>query len=344
MDFPFSRRDFLKVSSSGLLGMFLADLRLDRAFVTESPKQGRITVSGTELFSEPLFNAQKIRALSRDEIVDINGEAEGDKGYGNSFNAKWYLIDKEGYTYSGWVQPVNTRYQKPVFDLPAARVLGEVTVPFSDTRRDASVLAKRGYRIYYSTTHWITDVVVNRSEKSVWYKIYDRQIQQSLYAPAHEMRVIPPSELGRLSPEVAEENKYIYVDLANQLVTAFEGEKPVLAVRCSSGAKGTTTPVGEFRTFHKGPSIHMTNQGDAVANIYDLPGVPWVSFFTGTGAGFHGTYWHNDYGRPRSHGCVNLTPDDAKFIYRWSHPEVPNETPYLYRPGDGTLVKVISNT
>ena len=88
----------------------------------------------------------------------------------------------------------------------------------------------------------------------------------------------------------------------------------------------------------------MTNQGDAVANIYDLPGVPWVSFFTGTGAGFHGTYWHNDYGRPRSHGCVNLTPGDAKFIYRWTGPEVPPETPYLYQPGEGTLVKVVSTT
>lgn len=341
MDLPFSRRDFLKVSGAGLLGLFLADLRLERVFAAEIPKQGRITLSGVELYSEPFYNAKKLDIFGRDAIVNISGEIDGGTGYGNPFNSKWYFINSEGYAYSGLIQPVETLHQRAVTELPAITALGEITVPFCDTRRDTSVFAKRGYRIYHSTTHWITDIVVNRNEKSIWYKIYDRQIQESFYVPTHEMRVIPPGELDPLSPHVPEENKYIYVDLANQFVTAFEGEKPVLAVRCSSGSKGTTTPEGEFRTFHKGPSIHMTNQGDAVANIYDLPGVPWVSFFTGTGIAFHGTYWHNDYGRPRSRGCVNLTPGDAKFIYRWTRPEVPPETPYLYQPGGGTLVQVV---
>jgi lipoprotein-anchoring transpeptidase ErfK/SrfK len=127
------------------------------------------------------------------------------------------------------------------------------------------------------------------------------------------------------------------------LVTAFEGESMVFSQRCSSGTKGTKTPLGDFRTYHKGPSIHMTNQGDEVAHIYDLPGVPWVTFFTGVGNALHGTYWHNDYGRPRSHGCVNLPSDAAKFLYRWTTPTVPPETDYLYLPGQGTRVKVISS-
>lgn len=341
MELPFSRRDFLKVSSAGLLGLFLADLRLERVFAAETPKQGRVTLSGVEFYSEPFFNAKKIGIFGRDAIVNISGETDGDTGYGNPFNSKWYFINNEGYAYSGLIQPVETLYQHVVTKLPVATTLGEITVPYCDTRRDMSVLAKRGYRIYYSSTHWITDVVVNRNEKSIWYKIYDRQMQESFYVPSHEMRVIPSSELGSLSPEVSEENKYIYVDLTNQIMTAFEGEKPVLAVRCSSGAKGTETPLGEFRTFHKGTSVHMTNQGDGTENTYHLPGVPWVSFFTGTGVAFHGTFWHNDYGRPSSRGCVNLTPGDAKFIYRWTRPEVPSETPYLYKPGDGTLVKVV---
>ena len=125
------------------------------------------------------------------------------------------------------------------------------------------------------------------------------------------------------------------------MVTAFEGEKAIFAARCASGAKGTETPLGEFRTYHKGPSIHMTNQGDGTDNTYHLPGVPWVSFFTGSGVAFHGTYWHNDYGRPSSRGCVNLTSEDAKFIYRWSRPEIPWGTPYLNQPGSGTLVQVV---
>jgi hypothetical protein len=281
--------------------------------------------------------------LGQDQIVDITGEIDGDKGYGNPFNSKWYQVDG-GYVYSGWLQPVETIYQKPNFTIPNTGILGEITVPYSDARRASSVFADHGYRIYYSTTHWVTDVIVNQNEKSIWYKFYDRLRQESFYVSTHDMRLIQPEEIAPLSPMVKEESKSIYVDLEAQFVTAFEGDKPVLMARCSTGDKGTETPTGEFQTFHKGPSIHMTNQGDGTANTYHLPGVPWVSFFTGTGVAFHGTYWHNNYGRPSSRGCVNLTPGDAKFIYRWTRPEVPPETPYLYLPGKGTRVQVVSPT
>lgn len=339
----FSRRDFLKASGAGLLGLLLANLRLERAFAAKAPKQGRITLSGIDLLDEPFLNAKKMRTFNRDEVVDIVGESEGDQGYGNPFNSIWYRVDDEGYAYSGSVQPVDTLYQQPVFDLPQTSVLGEITVPFSDTRRDTSSLADRGYRVYYSSTHWVTDVVVNGHEKSVWYKIYDRQLRAYLYIASYDLRLIDPGELSPLSPEVPEQDKHIYVDLATQSVTAFEDQKAVLVARCSSGDKGSRTPLGDFRTFHKGPSIHMTNQGDTVGHIYDLPGVPWVSFFTGTGVALHGTYWHNDYGRPRSRGCLNLTPEDARFLYRWTGPEVPLGMPYLYRPGEGTRVEVMSS-
>ncbi|HLO28074.1 MAG TPA: L,D-transpeptidase [Anaerolineales bacterium] len=338
-----SRRDFLKTSGTGLLGFFLADLRIERAFASETPRQGRSTMSGVDLFSEPFFNARKISMLRRDELVDISGEVQGDYGYGNPFNSAWYQINSEGYVYSGLIQLVETLHQKPVFDIPGSGLLGEITIPFSDTRRASSVFADRGYRVYYSTTHWITDTVVNRDEKSIWYQIYDRLTQETLYVPVHEMRIIPPEEILPLSTEVPEANKRIYVDLATQTVTAFEGEKPVLIARCSSGAKGTETPLGEFRTYHKGPSIHMTNQGDGTENTYHLPGVPWVSFFTGSGVALHGTYWHNDYGRPSSRGCVNLKSEDAKFIYRWTRPAVPVGTPYLNQPGEGTLIQVVAS-
>jgi lipoprotein-anchoring transpeptidase ErfK/SrfK len=339
----FSRREFLKASSAGLLGLFLTDLRLQRVLAAETPKQGRSTMSGVNVFSEPFFNANSISLLRQDEVVEITGETQGDKGYGNPFNSTWYQINTEGYAYSGAIQPVQTVHQKPVFDIPEIGLLGEITVAFSDTRRASTVFADRGYRIYYSTTHWIANTVVNRDEKSIWYKIYDRQTQESLYVPAHEMRVIPVDELGPLAPKVPEEQKRIYVDLESQFVTAFEGENPVLVTRCASGAKGTETPLGNFRTYHKGPSVHMTNQGDGTENTYHLPGVPWVSFFTGSGVAFHGTYWHNDYGRPSSRGCVNLTPQDAKFMYRWTRPEIPIGTPYLNQPGEGTLVQVVAS-
>ena len=335
-----SRRAFLKLAATGSLAFALRDLKLDRALAAPSVTQGLMTISGMPLYDAPVFTANKLLHFRKDEVVEITGiEEEGDEG--NPFNTVWYQVNNEGYTYSGWVLPVETRYQKPLFDVPKKGRVGEITVPFSITRKAPYVYAEIGYRVYYGSAHWVTKVVVTREEKSIWYEIYDFELKKFLYVASHAMRLVPYDELTLLSPEVPGEEKSIIVDRENQMVTAFEGEKLVFSQRCSSGAKGTETPKGEFRTYHKGPAVHMTNQGDALENIYNLPGVPWCSFFTGAGHALHGAYWHNDYGRPRSHGCVNLPSEAAKFIYRWTLPTVPVDADYIHMPGEGTRVQVI---
>lgn len=338
-NFPFTRRDFLKLSASGAFALFLAETGLDRALaITQPPvNHGRVLMSGLFMYESPSFNSESWKAFGKDQVVPISEIIEGEAG--NPFNKAWYRIGDQGYTYSGWVQPVETRYNQPVFDVRAEGQVGEITVPFSQARPEPNVLYN-GRRLYYQTTHWVRKTVVNRAQKSIWYEIYDFHERKSYYLPTHDVRIIPDSELAPLSPDVPEAEKHIHVDLTTQTVTAFEGDEPVLVSRCASGAGDTKTPVGEFRTYHKSPSVHMTNEGDADEGIYDLPGVPWCSFFTGTGIAFHGTYWHNDYGRPRSHGCVNLPSMDAKFIYRWSRPVVPPGVDYLHLPGEGTAVQV----
>lgn len=336
-----SRREFLKLASAGSLAFALKDLRLDRALAESTPiKQGRITFSGMPLFDAPTFRANQLHNFGADSIVDVIAIAENGE-QGNPFNSTWYQVDG-GYTYSGWVQPVETNYQKPIFSIPEKGQVGEITVPFTDTKRDPYVYADRGYRVFYGSTHWVKRVIVQRDEKSIWYEIYDSYLKENRYVASHDMRLVPNDELTTLSPEVPDQDKHIVVDLNTQLVTAFEGEKLVFSQRCASGVKGNDTPKGEFSTYHKGPSIHMTNEGDAIEEetVYSLPGVPWCSFFTGAGNAFHGTWWHNDYGRPRSHGCVNLPSEAAKFIYRWTKPYVPPDVDYLHLPGEGTRVQV----
>jgi lipoprotein-anchoring transpeptidase ErfK/SrfK len=78
------------------------------------------------------------------------------------------------------------------------------------------------------------------------------------------------------------------------------------------------------------------------ASSYDLPGIPWVSYILDNGISFHGTYWHNQYGQPRSHGCINLTPQDALWIYRWTSPAVPLEKATIEEK-TGTMVNIIEN-
>lgn len=337
-----SRRDFLKLSASGALALALSEMGIDRALAAPLTSQGRVTWSGIPLYDAPSFQAKELRLFGIDQVVNLKAEVEGEEGYGNPFNKTWYQTD-DGYIYSGWLQPVETIYQKAVYNIPAAGQLGEITVPMSLTYLSPYIYAKNAHRLYYQTTHWIKKVVVTRDEKSIWYEIYDNVLKKSFYVPSYNMRLIPTEELMPLSTNIPDADKFIHVDLASQMVTAFEGDQMVFSSRCSSGQKGTDTPNGDFSTYHKGPSIHMTNdQGDAVIkNVYSLAGVPWCSFFTGSGHAFHGTYWHNDYGRPRSHGCVNLPSLDAKWIYRWTSPVVPPEEDYLYLPDHGTRVQVV---
>jgi hypothetical protein len=336
-----SRREFLKLVSTGSLAFALRDLRIDRTLEI-TVRQGRITWSGVPLYDAPAFQANQVHLFGADKVVEIAGiEENGEPGYGNPYNTLWYKIDT-GYAFSGGIQPVQTNYQKPIFTLPEKGQLGEITVPYCDTKKDPFTYAERGYRIYYGSTHWVKRVIVQRDEKSIWYEIYDFFLKRSYFVPSHDMRLVQNDELTTLAPEVPDDQKRIVVDLTTQMVTAFEGEKLVFSQRCASGVRGTETPRGEFRTYHKGPSVHMTNEGDAVEeeHIYSLPGVPWCSFFTGAGNAFHGAYWHNDYGQPRSHGCVNLPSEAAKFLYRWSKPTVPAEADYIHMPGEGTRVQI----
>jgi lipoprotein-anchoring transpeptidase ErfK/SrfK len=79
----------------------------------------------------------------------------------------------------------------------------------------------------------------------------------------------------------------------------------------STGIARYPTPTGRFRIYAKYPSVHMSGPG------YSLPGVPHTMFFY-KGYALHGTYWHNNFGRPMSHGCINLTRADAAWLYGWS--------------------------
>jgi len=75
----------------------------------------------------------------------------------------------------------------------------------------------------------------------------------------------------------------------------------------------------------KQPSRHMSNipypgGPEPAGDIFDLPGIPWNTFFAMSGTAIHGTYWHNDFGIRRSHGCINVSCEAARWVYRWVHP------------------------
>src|SRR5687767_13567134 len=120
-----TRRDFLKLASTGSLAFALSELGLGRTFAAPAAiKQGRITWSGVPLCDAPTFNAKQIHHFGADKVIEISGiEENGEQG--NPFNSTWYQVDG-GYTYSGWIQPVETNYQKPIFDIPEKGQVGEI--------------------------------------------------------------------------------------------------------------------------------------------------------------------------------------------------------------------------
>ncbi len=207
-----------------------------------------------------------------------------------------------------------------------------MTVPYTDARWDLGMNERVAYRFYYETTHWVIGFTY-ASDGSPWYHVLDDKWELVLYVPAEHIRLIPSSELKIISPEVPPEAKRIEVRTLEQVVIAYEWDRPVFMAKTATGAEFSNgkfyTPAGRHKTFHKRPSRHMA-AGNLARNGYDLPGIPWVSYITESGIAFHGTYWHNDYGRPRSHGCINLTSQAAKWIFLWTLPSVQPNEQYAY--------------
>lgn len=110
--------------------------------------------------------------------------------------------------------------------------------------------------------------------------------------------------------------KRIEVNLANQRLYAFEGERLIYEFIISSGKPWWPTPAGEFKPWLKLSSQRMIGGSRDLGTYYDLPNVPLVVYFYKSYA-LHGTYWHNNFGIPMSHGCVNLKTPDMALLYPW---------------------------
>ena len=126
-------------------------------------------------------------------------------------------------------------------------------------------------------------------------------------APVPAPVVAPPP----VAAPAASGSRWIDIDLTMQTLTAYEGYTPVFSTLISSGLT-FPTPAGTYTILYKLQSQRMTGPG------YDLPNVPWVMYFTNRGHAIHGAYWHNNFGQPMSHGCVNMRPDEAQWLYNFT--------------------------
>jgi hypothetical protein len=254
-------------------------------------------------------------------VVRILEERIGDPK--PTHNPVW-LRTPDGWLHSSYVQPVREIHNQVIMKIPDGGMLAEVTVPFTQAWSITERGWKRIYRCYYGSTYWVHHVF-SGVNGLLWYQIYDERYRELYAVEAAHLRPIGSEELLPISPNVR--NKRIEIDLTRQRLTAFEENQPVFTTRTATGYFEGDTPIGEFIVERKQPTRHMAS--NLQGNEFDLPGVPWVCYISWTGVSFHGTYWHHNYGTPQSHGCINLTPEAAKWIYRWTDPYVPFDEDYV---------------
>jgi lipoprotein-anchoring transpeptidase ErfK/SrfK len=357
---PLSRREFLKLAALGLGGLAFArgsrfssptraenlyspDFDLTLADFPDSPRLGRACRGSLEIKAEPDPNSQTVGLIYEDGVAPWLREVVSKQPSLIFNNQRWVETDG-GYVYGPLFQPVRNLPNQPVQSLPTTSSLGpgmwvEVTVPYVDVILEnkptsnswVEALVEQGLpvRLYYSQIFWVDKMKTSSSGK-VLYRVNPNYYGgvDMLWAPAEAFRPITADELAPINPDATD--KRIVVDVTYQTLACYEGKTEVYYCRVSTGAKFDmygnavdkwATPVGPHRVARKYISLQMA--GGTTGAGYDLPGIGWTSIFATGGVAIHSTFWHNNYGDPMSHGCVNVSPEDAKWIFLWTLPSVP---------------------
>lgn len=364
MSSKLSRRDFLKLSSLALGGMAFSPFKPE-TFGFDDNTVVRVATRSVSVYSGPSDKNRITGTWYRDELINVYEEVVADEP---KFNPIWYRV-WGGYMHRSRLQPVKFIYNTPLDSIPEGkRLLAKVTVPYTQPWRFTKSFGWQPLNlppylstnppIYYESVHWV-EAVETGPDGDPWYRIFD-DLDSNIryYIHASHMQLIPNEEFAPIRPEVPPEAKRIEVNLTTQTLTALENDKAVFKTKISSGIPGgpsgpnrlsTTTPNGDFYIMSKMPSKHMgssyfsASEGGnflADADGYVLPGVPWTCFFTDVGHAFHGTYWHDNFGTPMSHGCVNMRTEESKWLFRWSNPVFDINENKVEKTGRGTPVKI----
>lgn len=224
------------------------------------------------------------------------------------------------------------------------RAMSPVSSPdFRGTRIDDISRMPIGYILSRSTVFAFTKTDQGRARRGSGLDFHHRlhivgeeEIGGTRYYVADDGRLYREQDVRRIEPRprpngVAAHEKWIEVNLAEQYVIAYEGDQPVYVTLTSTGRPhhrsdptiDYNTPTGLFRVRAKHLASKMDGDADtATDGPYSIDDVPWVQYFELAYA-LHGAFWHNGFGFPRSHGCVNLSPVDGQWFFNWSDPQVP---------------------
>ncbi len=350
-----TRREFLRLASLGLGALALRPLTsrltpdpIRRAILLpDFPKAdllGRNCTTDTSLewggiipiMTTPDVAGTKVRNAQPDEVFPWLKEVSAANIDVNLPNQRW-VETPEGYIHSLYLQPCRNLPNTPISTIPAGQpgFWGEVTVPYVDLTIDKQaqgigwlqdhIAFNRTPRLYYSQVMWI-DGILNSDNGTIQYHVNERYGNPGdlFWADGAAFKPLTDEDVSPIHPEVDPATKKIVVNTSYQTLTCKENDKEVYFCRVSTGIQPGSTPLGDHTIWRKLISVRMS--ANALGSSYDLPGISWTTLFVGDGVAIHGATSHNNFGAVQSHGCVNCEPEDAKWIFRWSQPDVGLET------------------
>lgn len=281
--------------------------------------RGRVTSKSINLYSQPDSLSPVLGKLERDHLLTLDEEIIS--SYGPPGNPRWYRIG-DNYIHSAHIQRIDqSSLTGMISTVPEGGWLAEVTVPYTQSLYQN----QRGvwmplYRLYYQSLHWVSGIVTG-PDGLPYYRLVDEWLRIAYVVSTNHLHLLPVEEFEPISPEIPAREKSIEIWLQSQRLAAYEGRHQVFEAPVSTGLKYMETPAGSFSIKRKCPSKHMGDGGiTSKLDAYELPGVPWTSFFTDSGIALHGAYWHDNFGIPMSQGCVNLRIPDARWLFLWSAP------------------------
>ena len=334
---------------------------------------GRVVTGDVMLRNRPTNDPgldTAIAKLEPDHLVEWWREVVGNVVGGLSNQT--YLETTQGYIYSSMVQPTRNLPNTPITEIPAGQpgFWAEVTVPYIDLAHEGviaspwlkdNILYNFPSRLYYSQVVWIDQIRQNngfveyRWNEDAYGKGYGYGgYGEFFWGDGAGFKVLTEEDVSPISPSIDPKDKSIVVNLDRQTLSCLEGKKEIYFCRTATGkafdpitglrSEKLATPTGNLLTHWKIISKNMT-AGSAQAG-YSTPAVPWCTFVSGEGVAIHGAFWHNAFGEKWSHGCINVKPQDAKWIFRWTTPHVSLAQSELRMslPDHGTIVVSVERT
>lgn len=268
---------------------------------------GRVISQGLAIYQNP-GDATPVRwYTSAGTWVSIRAQREVD-------GQVWYQVDRGGWT------PASAVEVGKLSEFHGVQVVPGISMPFGFVVADPlNVRAEPGVSdgnppigelARYTAVPTLEET---KAHDGTWYRIGENQWVSAQYvrriAPVVRPKPIGPNE------------RWIEVNLKEQTLKAYEGSQMVYATLISSGLPRWQTITGLFRIWIKIQHRKMSGGSLENGDYYYLADVPWTMYFKGS-YGLHGAYWHDDFGRPKSHGCVNLSPLDAYWLFQWSTPDL----------------------